>query len=648
MRRTFFLILAAAGGIVALVLIAVAIAIWRVDPNDFVAPIQARIKESTGRDVAIRGGVDLKLSLTPKLIVRDVTVSNAPWGKSPQLLAAKQLEVEVALLPLLQKRFEVIRLDLVEPTIALETDGKGRGNWEFGGAGSTLAPGTTAGAVSPAAFGVGNVAVTNGTLTYRDGKSGQVTHVAIEGLALSARNAQAPINAEFRGKIDDVAVALTGSLGPLESLVQRKWPYPVAFSGEIDGQKANVAAKFRMEENIVHADDLEVALGPNALKGTLTVTTGGPRPLYTLKLAAPVLSLPDGPLAAAAATGPAGAAVASKVAKASSSPSQYVFSDRPLPLAGLRSIDATGDITVGRLKLSGTREFNNVEVRFSLKDGRLEAPVLKAAASGGTLDAHATLDVPATGSAALTLVVDGRNLDLGAELALLGINRDVRGGKSTLKIDARARGGSLHEWMSTVSGNFSLVVGPATMANTKLDLDSTIDRLSKAANPFREKDPITELKCAVVRLPLADGIATIDRSLAIETQKVGVSASGRLDFRNETLDLSFKPQLREGIPIDIPQVAELVRLRGTFRKPEVTVDAMASVATVARIGAAVGTGGLSEIGVALLGAPSRMGAGPCAVALGQAAPDNRSTSAASRAAAPADPVGKALGKLFGR
>src|SRR4030095_12219119 len=100
-----------------------------------------------------------------------------------------------------------------------------------------------------------------------------------------------------------------------------------------------------------------------------------------------------------------------------------------------------------------------IEAAFTLKDGRLDAPRVKAVSSGGTIDAHATLDVPAAGSPALVLVVDGKNLDLGTELALLGINRDVRGGKTTVKLDVRARGASLHEWMSTISGNATIVVG---------------------------------------------------------------------------------------------------------------------------------------------------------------------------------------------
>ncbi len=645
MRRIFFTILAAAGGVVALLLIAVAIAVWRVDPNDFAAPIQSRIKQATGRDITIRGGIDLKVSLTPKLVVRDFTFANAPWGSAPQMVTAKELEVEVALLPLLHKQFEVVRVGLVEPSIALETDAQGRANWDFAGAARTApAPGV---ATSPAAFGVGNVGITNGTLTYRDGKSGSVTKVAIDSLALSARNAQSPVNAEFRGKVDDVAVALTGSLGPLESLVQRRWPYPFALAGEIDGQKANVGAKVRVEGETVHFEELDVAVGPNAVKGVVSIVTGGLRPRYTINLTAPFLTLAQ---TAAAVGAPAKLAVPGTAgASSAKASSNFLFSDAPLPLALLRTVDAAGEATVGRLVVSPKRELTAVEIRFTLRDGHLDVPSLKASTFGGSVDAHVTFDVPASGAPALALTVDARNLDLGAELAALEIRRDVKGGKTSVKADLHARGVSLHDLAASASGNFTAIAGPATIANAALNADNPFDRVAKAANPFREKDPTTELKCAVVRLPLTAGVAHIDRSVAAETQKLGVSVSGTLDLRNESIDVTFKPQLREGIAIDIPQVAELIRLRGPLRNPQVTIDAMASVTTAARIGAAFSTGGLSEVGVALLGAVQHGGAGPCAVALGAPAANPSTAQSKSPATAPGtESLNKALGKLLGR
>ena len=65
--------------------------------------------------------------------------------------------------------------------------------------------------------------------------------VHIDPLALQAgivRIEGRALNAEFRGRFDDVAVALHGQLGSLDSLAGRRGPYPIALSGEIDGQKA--------------------------------------------------------------------------------------------------------------------------------------------------------------------------------------------------------------------------------------------------------------------------------------------------------------------------------------------------------------------------------------------------------------------------
>jgi hypothetical protein len=127
--------------------------------------------------------------------------------------------------------------------------------------------------------------------------------------------------------------------------------------------------------------------------------------------------------------------------------------------------------------------------------------------------------------------------------------------------------------------------------------------------------------------------------------------SGTLDFRNETLDLSIRPRVRQGLPIEIPQIAELVRLRGSFAAPTVAVDAVASAATIARIGAAIGTSGLSVLGESLV-AQGSSGAGACDVALGKAssAPASPPAEKEKRASTPSptDDLSKALKGLFQR
>ena len=102
----------------------------------------------------------------------------------------------------------------------------------------------------------------------------------------------------------------------------------------------------------------------------------------------------------------------------------------------------------------------------------------------------------------------------------------------------------------------------------------------------------------------------------------------------------------------MPQVAELVRFHGPFTSPSVGIDATATAATVARLGAAVYTGGLSIIGESLIAQATADSEAPCQIALGHVA---GVTTAAAKPAVNANPaatathdVGKALGHLLGR
>ena len=181
----------------------------------------------------------------------------------------------------------------------------------------------------------------------------------------------------------------------------------------------------------------------------------------------------------------------------------------------------------------------------------------------------------------------------------------------------------------------------------------TFDRLAEVLNPFRRVNPSTELQCAVIRLPLTAGVARVDRSIAIETREIDATMSGTLDFRNETLDLSIRPRVRQGIPIEIPQIAELVRFRGPFTAPTVNVDAMASATAIARIGAAISTGGLSVLGESILAqVGASTGTGACEVALGKAGQATASAAAEpAKSSAPTNPIegiGNALKGLFKR
>ncbi len=617
--------LAGFGGLLFLVIVAAGITLRKFDANELIGPIQQHVRDATGRELTIRGGAELKLSLEPKLVIDDVSLGNAAWGASPQMLTAKRIEAQVALLPLLRRHVDVVRFALIEPTISLETDGKGNGNWQIGGA-----PGEGGATRSPGGLAFGDLAISNGTMTYRDGGTGKVTNIAIETLSLHARDPQSPISAQFRGKVDDIAVSVEGDLGPLDALLQRRWPYPVTLQGEVNGQKAAVTTKMSINGGRIGLDAMTVQTGASTMTGEAAIVQGSPRNKLTFRFTAPTFALAD--------LSSAGAAVRA-VAAAHVAAATHGVADEPVPMALLRGIDADGEINIGELALAGGSRLDRLLAQIRLQDGRLDVPTLQASVFGGTAVANLSLDAAHQPAPALALHAQMKGMDLSALLAAVGTKREVRGGKTDIRIDIDATGSTPRQWESTMSGTVTALVGPATLPNTRINLDSPLNQLVDAVNPFNSVDPSTELTCAVIRLPLHNGVAEIERSIGIETKKFGATASGKLDFRTQTLDLAIRPQIRQGVALDIPQVADLVRFRGPFASPAVVIDSVASAATIARIGAAAYTGGLSIVGESLL---SRAGGSPCEIALG------RTSGAAQMAGANVGTVVEDLGKAISR
>ena len=111
--------------------------------------------------------------------------------------------------------------------------------------------------------------------------------------------------------------------------------------------------------------------------------------------------------------------------------------------------------------------------------------------------------------------------------------------------------------------------------------------------------------------------------------------------------------LFRSIPIDVPQVASLVRFEGPFRSPAVRVDAAGSAVAAAKIGAAFFSGGLSIVGESLLSAASGAGPGPCRVAMGMGnsatpASPNPPAQPKPSSASSSPPAGKPLDRILGR
>ena len=637
-------------GVVVLLLAAAAIIVSTMDLRTLLSPLEAQIEQATGREVTLGSQVKLDLSLTPTLELTDFAMGNAAWGSAKEMVRAKRVEAKVALLPLLSRRVDLVRFTLVEPSILLETDAQGRGNWAFGDASPASGPSdpVTDGA---AAFALGEFAIERGVVRWRDGRSGEVTPIRIELLHVRARDPQKPIVAQFKGAVRDTPVSLEGSFGTLAALRAQQWPWPVSVKGEVAGRKAEVSTKVRPTADGVEASELELAIGNAALRGSIAYAARTPRPFVRFDLAADALSPQDLALAGGAAVGAATGQVPGVPARSASKGDGRLFSASPFKFDALSSVDANGDLTVGKLALGGGRDVTAFRARVALANGRLDVSEFAGSTLGGTAKGRLVIDARDAKSPAVKLALDGRELDLVALMAAVGVKRDVKGGKTQIDLDVDARGNSLHAWASSLSGRVVASVGPARWVSTSANLPTELDQLASAFNPLRSTGSPTELKCFALRLPFSGGVARTDRGIGLETDQLGVAASGTINLGSETLDLLVHPRIKDRAGLDLARISGAVRVQGPLDAPRVAFNPVGSIVAAADIAALV-KGGRASLAGALAPTPST-GPGECAVALGTAprpAAASRPAEAPSRAL-PRDAsneINRALGKLLGR
>ena len=137
-------------GLAALVLLVVAggtVFLARFDPNNLKPRIAAAVEQATGRKLALNGPIHLSWSLWPTIAMQDVALANPPGFSRPQMATLQRLDLQLAVLPLLQGRVVIARLVLVHPDIRLEQDAQGHSNWQFAPVATTAAAGSPGSAV---------------------------------------------------------------------------------------------------------------------------------------------------------------------------------------------------------------------------------------------------------------------------------------------------------------------------------------------------------------------------------------------------------------------------------------------------------------------------------------------------------------------
>jgi AsmA protein len=182
-------------GIVAILLVfAVAVLPFAIDPNQFKPQIAEAIREKTGREVEFVG--DLHLSVFPSLglSTERIRIENDPAFPETDFLSIEQSEIQVKLLPLLQKKVEIDRLDLKGLRLNLIRTQAGHNNWSFAApksGGNTAVPSPGAASAPPPQeetglrfSAIGGASLKDSEIIWDDRQAGR--RLEIEGINLDA------------------------------------------------------------------------------------------------------------------------------------------------------------------------------------------------------------------------------------------------------------------------------------------------------------------------------------------------------------------------------------------------------------------------------------------------------------------------------
>src|SRR3977135_397164 len=141
--KVFKILLLAAGGIVVLIALVIAIVAATFDPNKYKPEIAAAVKDKTGRTLAIEG--NLALTFFPSIGIALGRASLSEPDSSRIFARVEQAKISLALWPLLSKRVVVDRVTLSGLTLDLVQHKGGKTNFgDLSGAGGSTPTGRKA------------------------------------------------------------------------------------------------------------------------------------------------------------------------------------------------------------------------------------------------------------------------------------------------------------------------------------------------------------------------------------------------------------------------------------------------------------------------------------------------------------------------
>jgi AsmA family protein len=604
------------------------------------------VKQETGRNLEIRGAMDLRLGLCPSLVMDDVLFQNAPGAATPVMIKIKRLEAKILIIPLLHSEIHITRLVLVEPEVLLERDRFGKWNFEFKKLETSPQKDTPPQGFALPRMGFRQVQVEKGRVSYRDGKRGILCCLWLEHFTATSESIESPVVLNFSGSYKEKPIELCGTVGSLLLLKEPGTGYPVDLTAKAAGaqlkvegtiqdilnlkglalkasaevQSTSQIAAFLGEtlpvelgplqtsaaisdagEETYKFSDLRISSAAGDAGGSLTLSLGGSRLRVSGSLASQSVNL--NPFLSGGKT--------RHTKPDASTRKNRIFPNHSLSLDALKSANVQLKFDAGKVQLANL-PLTSLSTEATLEDGRLVLRPIKVKVAGG--DAEGRLEMYAHGSGGMAKAVfKVKQMDLRLLSSGLGIE-----GKVDVDMDLLSRGSSIASLMAGLNGGTVVVMGQGRVDNKTIQIlgGDLASGMFQHFNPSSKTANHTDITCAVSGFDIKDGIAKVT-ALVVDTPDMSVIGEGQVNLRDETLDLALKPYPKggaAGFNLGLSELAKSFKLGGTLAVPSLQIDAEQTMFAALKAAAGVLLFGPAGIVAALAGQSSGE-TNPCLSAL---------------------------------
>jgi len=651
MRRKIILGLGVLAGIVLISLLIIIFVVSTYNYNKFKPEISGIVKQYTGRKLTLAGDIKVKISLYPTLEINNVSFQNAPWSAYPDMIHAKRVEVQLALIPLIKGQIDVKRLILIDPDVIMEIDKSGKTNLEFNGSEQKKAKTAPA---KTAPFYFKEIDIRDGKLTVQNHQKNQTFALTVHRFVETSEKSTDEADIKLIGTFNDIPLSVSGKVGKLAGIFDPDVPFPVNLKAKVGQMDINIVGKiqdplaakgidirmtvkgqdlskieavtkeplplalkgpFHLSGHVIAAkpekiqvSDIMIQLEDSRLNGSATLDLSAKTPRISANIISEFVDLRPLLIKSAETAGPDKEKTA-----ASSKKIKRLFEDAPLKLDALQRINAAADVRIKQLLLPKLA-LDNIDTRIRLQDGNLTVDPLTAGIGGGQLNSRLNFNTK-NNIADVDLNMDIKQMDIGEMLNKLKITRAVEG---TLDLDANftGHGNSVAAIMADANGKVVATLGQGKIPMGYLnyisaDIGSSFMNL---INPFDKKIDHAKINCAVCDFHIQNGIAK-SKAIIIDDPQKTLFSQGTVNLKTEALDFHIGTKPKEGIgtnetgklSISLSKITKPFKLSGTLTHPSLGIDI---VSTATTIGAAL----LGPVGWAYLLVSGSSG-NPCKKAL---------------------------------